>query len=117
MQDGRQPKQIKVAKNKKAIFVEYENETLEISGEMLRVYSPSAEVQGHRAEQKILVRNKENVEIENIIPTGNYAVRIIFNDGHQTGIYNWKFIYDMGKNHSKFVEEYKQKLLNDENNP
>lgn len=69
-----------------------------VTSEKLRVESPSAEVQGHTPSQKVHVVGKENVKIMNIEPVGHYAVRITFDDGHNTGIYTWKYLYELGEN-------------------
>ena len=66
---------------------------------MLRVLSPSAEVQGHSPEERITVGGKRNVAIREVIPVGNYAIRIAFDDGHDTGIYTWTYLADLGRNH------------------
>jgi len=66
-----------------------------LTAELLRVESPSAEVQGHSPDQKITVTGKENVGITAVQPVGNYAVRLVFDDGHQTGIYSWSYLYEL----------------------
>jgi DUF971 family protein len=78
--------------------------------EYLRVYSPSAEVRGHGAGQEVLQTDKEEVNIENIEPVGNYAIRLVFSDGHDTGLYSWDYLYDLGENHSALWQEYLDKL-------
>lgn len=67
-----------------------------VSAETLRVESPSAEVQGHGPSQKIIVTGKQHVGILSIEPVGNYAIRLIFDDGHDTGIYTWPYLYRLG---------------------
>ena len=76
-----------------------------ISSELLRVESPSADVQGHGG-PKIIVRNKNNVLIDQIEPVGNYDIRIIFSDNHSSGIYSWGLLQEFGKNHDKYLQEY-----------
>jgi len=68
----------------------------DLSAEMLRVMSPSAEVQGHSSAERKLVAGKRDVAIIEIIPTGNYAVRLVFDDTHQTGIYTWTYLHELG---------------------
>ena len=80
-----------------------------ISSELLRVESPSADVQGHGG-PKIIVRNKNNVLIDQIEPVGNYAIRIIFSDDRSSGIYSWKLLHDFGKNQDKYLQEYYKSL-------
>lgn len=90
------PTDITYKKAERSLYVEYETgETRILTAELLRVESPSAEVQGHHPSQKITVTGKENVKITSIEPVGNYAVRLIFDDGHQTGLYTWDYLYKL----------------------
>jgi DUF971 family protein len=68
----------------------------ELPSEYLRVHSTSAEVKGHRSEEGMLQTDKEHVKITDVQPVGNYAVRLIFDDGHNTGLYTWPFLYELG---------------------
>ena len=86
-----------------------DNSKFNILSELLRVESPSADVQGHGG-PKIIVRNKGNVLIDQIEPVGNYAIRIIFSDNHSSGIYCWGLLQDFGKNHDKYLQEYYNSL-------
>ena len=70
--------------------------TTSLSAEYLRVESPSAEVQGHGPDQKRIVPGKRSVAIIGIEPVGNYAVRLLFEDGHDTGIYSWEYLFELG---------------------
>ena len=87
-----------------------EGSTFKMSAEYLRVHSPSAEVQGHSPDQAILQTGKENVKIEKIEPVGNYAILLRFSDDHDTGIYAWDTLYDLGKNQQKYWKEYSMRL-------
>lgn len=78
--------------------------------EYLRVYSPSAEVRGHGGD-RILVLDKKNVNIIGIDPVGNYAIKIIFDDGHETGLYSWHTLYDLGINQEKYWQQYLDQML------
>jgi DUF971 family protein len=78
--------------------------------EFLRVYSPSAEVQGHTDDQRVLQLGKENVSIERIEPVGNYAVVLHFDDGHNTGIYSWETLHKMGSNYDAMWSQYLKEL-------
>jgi DUF971 family protein len=78
--------------------------------EFLRVYSPSAEVRGHGIGQETLQTGKEEVNIVDIEPVGNYAVRLIFTDGHDTGLYSWDYLYDLVKNQASLWQAYLDKL-------
>ena len=89
----------------------YEDGTcFNLSAEFLRVYSPSAEVQGHSKDQAILQYGKKMVKIANIVSQGHYAIRIDFSDGHDTGIYSWKFLYELGMSHANMWQDYLKKL-------
>ncbi len=68
-----------------------------LAAEYLRVESPSAEVQGHGADQKVTVAGKQAVGIAGLEPVGNYAVRILFDDGHDTGIFTWRYLHELGR--------------------
>jgi ATP-binding protein involved in chromosome partitioning len=78
----------------------------ELPAEMLRVMSPSAEVQGHSAEQRVTVANKRNVKIKDLRPVGNYAVRIAFDDGHDTGLFTWTYLQQLGRDKDKRWADY-----------
>lgn len=84
------------------------DEKFELPFEYLRVFSPSAEVKGHGTE--ILQTGKENVKVIGIEPVGNYAVRLIFDDGHDTGLYSWPVLHDLGKNHQENWARYLKRL-------
>ncbi len=78
--------------------------------EYLRVYSPSAEVRGHGPGEGVLQLGKENVNIVQIEPVGTYAVCLHFDDGHNTGIYSWETLYNLGKHHEELWQEYLKQL-------
>lgn len=78
----------------------------ELSCEYLRVYSPSADVQGHGPGQGTLQVGKENVNIERIEPVGHYAVKLHFDDGHHTGLYSWQYLYELGRNQQDNWQDY-----------
>jgi len=78
--------------------------------EFLRVYSPSAEVRGHGPGQEVLQTGKQNVEIKQIEPVGNYAVQFKFSDGHDTGIYSWDLLYDYGLRQEEMWTHYLERL-------
>jgi len=101
---------IKKKDNGKYLLISFDdNSKFIISSELLRVESPSAEIQGHGG-PKIIVRNKSNVLIDQIESVGNYAIRIIFSDNHCSGIYSWELLHDFGKNHDKYIKEYYNSL-------
>ncbi|MDO6459281.1 DUF971 domain-containing protein [Granulosicoccaceae sp. 1_MG-2023] len=78
--------------------------------EYLRVYSPSAEVRGHGPGQEVLQTGKEDVAIDDIKPVGNYAVKLVFDDGHDSGLYDWDYLYSLGQNQQANWENYLQRL-------
>ena len=78
--------------------------------ELLRVYSPSAEVRGHGPGQEVLQTGKRDVEIRSLEPVGSYAVQPVFSDGHSTGIYSWEYLYELGANQEKLWADYLAKL-------
>ena len=82
----------------------------QLSCEFLRVFSPSAEVRGHGAGQEVLQIGKEEVNIDAIEPVGNYAVRLIFSDGHDTGLYSWDYLYELVLNQASMWQAYLDKL-------
>ena len=77
-----------------------------LPAEYLRVESPSAEVQGHSPNQKQLVARKARVAIARIEPVGNYAVRLVFDDGHDTGLYSWRYLHELGEQQEKRWSDY-----------
>ncbi len=85
-------------------------EHFELSCEYLRVYSPSAEVQGHGPGEETLQVGKADVNIEKIEPVGIYAIQLCFDDGHDTGLYSWEWLYFLAKNKEKLWQEYLDKL-------
>ena len=96
--------------NGKYLLIHFDdNSKFNISSELLRVESPSADVQNHGG-PKIIVRNKDNVLIDQIQLVGNYAIRIIFSDNHASGIYSWWLLYDFGNNHDTYLKEYYNSL-------
>jgi len=78
--------------------------------EYLRVYSPSAEVRGHGPGQEKLQIGKEDVGIDQITPSGNYAVKIMFDDGHDSGIYTWTYLHELGVNYDQYWQDYLDRL-------
>ena len=81
-------------------------EVFELSCEFLRVHSPSAEVRGHSPDQATLQLGKQDVNIQAIEPIGNYAVKLVFDDGHETGLYTWDYLYELGSRHDEYWRRY-----------
>lgn len=78
--------------------------------ELMRVYSPSAEVQGHGPGQEILQTGKREVDVVAMEPIGNYAVKPIFSDGHESGLYTWDYLYHLGADQSQLWDDYQRRL-------
>jgi len=94
------PTEIRLSRDRRALAVSFDNgESHALSAEYLRVFSPSAEVQGHSPEQRVTVGGKAKVEILKVEPVGNYAVRLRFDDLHDTGIFTWKYLLTLGREH------------------
>ena len=85
-------------------------ERFEYSAEYLRVHSPSAEVRGHGPGQDVLQIGKEDVSIDRIEPVGNYAIRLCFDDGHDTGLYSWEELWQLGQNKDELWHRYLERL-------
>jgi len=111
MTDTPKPTEISLHKKSRILEITFaDDEHFEFSCEFLRVHSPSAEVQGHGPGQGVLQLGKEDVVINKIEPVGSYAIQPAFDDGHDTGIYSWETLYDLGKNKDRYWQEYLQKL-------
>lgn len=82
----------------------------ELPFEFLRVYSPSAEVRGHGPGQETLQQGKRDVTIDTIEPVGNYAIKPVFSDGHDSGLYSWDYLYMLGRNHAEMWQDYLERL-------
>ena len=101
------PVEIRLLKDRRALNVIFDDGNLfSLSAELLRVTSPSAEVQGHSESQRKTVGGKRNVTILSVDPVGNYAVRIAFDDMHSSGIYSWAFLRDLGVNAERRFQDY-----------
>jgi DUF971 family protein len=105
------PVEIRLRKELRLITVPFDDGTsYDLPFEYLRVFSPSAEVQGHGPGQGVLQTGKENVQVSSIEPVGHYAVRLIFDDGHDTGLFTWKHLYELGANQADNWQSYLDKL-------
>jgi len=106
-----QPTEIKLRRKSRVLEVSFDDgQRFELPFEYLRVYSPSAEVKGHGPGQEVLQFGKENVQVTRVEPTGQYAVRLIFNDGHDTGLYSWKYLYELGRDFGAKWQLYLSRL-------
>ena len=101
------PLEVRLAKDRHSLTVAFDDGTsVTLSAELLRVTSPSAEVQGHSEAERKTVGGKRNVTILNVDPVGNYAVRLGFDDMHNTGIYSWAFLHDLGIDAQRRFQSY-----------
>jgi DUF971 family protein len=105
------PTELRLRKDRKVLTVAFDNgESFDLSAEYLRVRSPSAEVQGHSPSERRIVAGKEAVQILEVHPVGNYAVRLIFDDLHSTGIFSWEYLLELGRNHERYWRDYLSEL-------
>jgi len=104
------PEEIRVSRDRARLTVAYPHDRFEFSAEFLRVNSPSAEVQGHGPNQRILVSGKKSVGIAGIEAVGNYAILIRFDDGHDTGIFSWRYLHELGTHQAKLWRDYETEI-------
>jgi DUF971 family protein len=105
------PTELRLHKDRRTLTIAFDNgESFDLPAELLRVRSPSAEVQGHSPDERKLVAGKKNVIILEIRPVGNYAVRLVFDDMHSTGIFSWNYLRDVGRNRDAYWQDYLDEL-------
>ena len=105
------PTELRLRKDRKTLTVAFDDgERFDLPAEYLRVCSPSAEVQGHSPSERRTVGGKQNVEILELQPVGNYAVRLVFDDLHSTGIYSWDYFLELGRHQDAYWREYLDEL-------
>ena len=105
------PTELRVAKDRAWLMVSFDDgRSFDFPAELLRVLSPSAEVQGHSEDQRVTVAGKKTVAIARLDPVGNYAVRIVFDDGHDTGLYTWAYLREVGENKEARWQSYLKDL-------
>jgi DUF971 family protein len=104
------PTEISVHKKSARLELTYDSTSHILPAEYLRVFSPSAEVQGHSKDQAILQHGKRLVTFKDIELQGNYAIRLIFSDGHDTGIYSWTYLWELGENYDSNWARYLENL-------
>jgi DUF971 family protein len=108
---GPWPTELRLQKDRKTLVVSFDSgESFELPAEYLRVRSPSAEVQGHSPAERRTVAGKRDVAILELHPVGNYAVRIVFDDLHSTGIFSWDYLLELGANRERYWREYLDEL-------
>jgi DUF971 family protein len=110
MQSNPIPTEIKLSRTRRELRVTFDTgRCFELSSEYLRVYSPSAEVKGHGGEGVLQV-GKEHVQIIDIQPVGNYCIKLVFDDGHDTGLYTWTLLYELGRDKETKWQAYLARL-------
>jgi DUF971 family protein len=105
------PTELKLHRGSRVLEVTFaDGQVFKLPCEFLRVYSPSAEVRGHGPGQEVLQAGKREVGIDAIEPVGTYAVKLVFSDGHDTGLYTWSYLYDLGRDYDKLWQSYLDRL-------
>lgn len=105
------PTEIKLHQKSRLLEIAYDDGSrYSLPCEYLRVFSPSAEVRGHGPGQEVLQVGKRNVEIKEIEPVGNYAVKLVFSDGHDTGLYSWEYLHELGEKQESSWKSYLARL-------
>ena len=105
------PNELRLHKDRKTLTVTFDDGVrFDLPAEYLRVKSPSAEVQGHSAEERKTVPGKREVGIIEVLAIGNYAVRLVFDDLHSTGIFAWNYLYELGSNYARYWQDYLDEL-------
>ncbi|MAI15918.1 MAG: 1-(5-phosphoribosyl)-5-((5-phosphoribosylamino)methylideneamino)imidazole-4-carboxamide isomerase [Gammaproteobacteria bacterium] len=100
------PEEIVYHKIGHTLEIAWPDARFDLPAELLRVYSPSAEVRGHSEQERVLQTGKKNVGIKAIEAIGNYAIRITFDDGHDSGIFAWDYLYELGNNQAQHWQDY-----------
>jgi len=102
--------EIRLRRASRVLEVSFEDGSrFELPFEYLRVHSPSAEVKGHGPGQEVLVLGKENVLVTAVEPVGQYAVKLVFDDGHDTGLFTWKYLHELGRERTKYWARYQER--------
>lgn len=105
------PTEIKLHRASRTLEVHFDDgKAFELSCEFLRVHSPSAEVRGHGIGQETLQVGKREVAINDVLPVGQYAVKLVFDDGHDSGLYTWNYLHELGSQHDEYWQTYLDKL-------
>jgi len=105
------PTEIKLHQQSHLLEITFDDDVCyQLPYEYLRVYSPSAEVRGHGAGQETLQLGKRDVGVNEVLPVGSYAMKIVFDDGHDSGLYTWEYLYDLGKHQTDWWQDYLGRL-------
>lgn len=104
------PSRIRLHRKSATLDLEYPDQKFCLDAEYLRVHSPSAEVRGHGPGQEVLQSGKRGVGIDAVEPVGNYALKLVFSDGHDSGIYSWAYLHELGTMHEPYWARYLNRL-------
>lgn len=104
------PQRITYHRKSRVLEIDFGDLQANLPAELLRVYSPSAEVRGHSPEQRRLQTGKKHVSINQVEAVGNYAIRLVFDDGHDSGIYAWEFLRDLATHQERYWKDYLNEL-------
>ncbi|UTW10489.1 gamma-butyrobetaine hydroxylase-like domain-containing protein [Marinobacterium rhizophilum] len=104
------PSDIKLHLKSRTLELVYADGNFELTAEYLRVHSPSAEVRGHGIGQGVLQTGKKLVGLKQVVPAGNYALKIVFDDGHDSGLFTWEYLYDLAHDHDRYWNDYLRQL-------
>ncbi|MCO6504155.1 MAG: DUF971 domain-containing protein [Snodgrassella sp.] len=104
------PNEIRLSHGQRVLILVYVDTVYKLTAEYLRVFSPSAEVQGHGIGQEVLQTGKRDVKVTAVTPVGNYAVKITFSDGHDSGLYDWNYLHALSIQQKERWAEYEKKL-------
>lgn len=104
------PSAIKLKQASHQLEVTFEGEVFQLPYEYLRVFSPSAEIRGHGNQEMLIIGGKKHVQITNIEAVGQYAIKLTFDDGHDSGLYNWQTLYELGRDYSSNWQYYLKRL-------
>ncbi len=104
------PSDIKLHLKSRTLELIYADGSFELTAEFLRVHSPSAEVRGHGIGNGVLQTGKQHVGLKGVEPAGNYALKIIFDDGHDSGLYTWEYLHDLAHNQADYWQRYLAQL-------
>jgi DUF971 family protein len=105
------PTELRLHKDRRTLTIAFDTgDSFDLSAEYLRVHSPSAEVQGHSPDERKTVGGKQNVAILEVNPIGNYAVRLVFDDMHSTGIFSWEYLHELGRDRDARWQNYLDEL-------
>ena len=111
MEKHPKPTEIKLHNKSRTLEIAFHSgENFDLAWEYLRVFSPSAEVRGRRGKDRLLVTGKQDVAVTRVEPVGNYAIKLFFDDGHSSGIFDWRYLYELGENRDRNWAEHLQRL-------